>query len=140
MHTKKTNNTNKLMQISYHSALTKIQKLQNLKKKKTFFCTDRYCPKLVGTVGIFSGTKHGSYMYRIACRYGIFQRYRPVRYRIDSLVTFSAKVCFSSLVEKWCIGWYAWYSFGYETGGLYILVYLPVWYIPAVPAGTVRNR
>ena len=34
MHTKKTNNTNKLMQISYHFALTKIQKLQNLKKKK----------------------------------------------------------------------------------------------------------
>ena len=41
MHTKKTNNTNKLMQICYHFALTKIQKLQNLKKnkkiKKTFF-------------------------------------------------------------------------------------------------------
>ena len=31
LHTKKTNNTNKLMQINYHSALTKIQKLQNLK-------------------------------------------------------------------------------------------------------------
>ena len=30
------------MQISYHSALTKIQKLQNLKKKKKlFFCTGR---------------------------------------------------------------------------------------------------
>ena len=28
LHTKKTNNTNKLMQISYHSVLTKIQKLQ----------------------------------------------------------------------------------------------------------------
>ena len=39
MHTKKTNNTNKLMQISYHYALKKIQKLQNLikKKKKNFF-------------------------------------------------------------------------------------------------------
>ena len=34
MHIKKTNNTNKLIQISYHSILTKIQKLQNLKKKK----------------------------------------------------------------------------------------------------------
>ena len=34
LHTKKTNNTNKLMQISYHSTLTKIQKLQNKKKKK----------------------------------------------------------------------------------------------------------
>ena len=29
LYTKKTNNTNKLMQISCHSALTKIQKLQN---------------------------------------------------------------------------------------------------------------
>ena len=29
LHTKKTNNTNKLMQISYYSTLTKIQKLQN---------------------------------------------------------------------------------------------------------------
>ena len=37
MHTKKTNNTNKLIQISYHSILTKIQKLQNLKKKKKNF-------------------------------------------------------------------------------------------------------
>ena len=33
MHTKKTNNINKLMQISYHSTLTKIQKLQKKKKK-----------------------------------------------------------------------------------------------------------
>ena len=41
LHTKKTNNTNMLMQISYHYVLTKIQKLQNL-KKKTFFCTGRY--------------------------------------------------------------------------------------------------
>ena len=39
------------MQINYHSVLTKIQKLQNLKKKKKF-CTGRYtqyCPKLAGT-------------------------------------------------------------------------------------------
>ena len=36
LHTKKTNNVNKLMQISYHFALTKIQKLQQQKK----FCTD----------------------------------------------------------------------------------------------------
>ena len=50
MQTKKTNNTNKLMQVSYHSALTKIQKLQHL-KKKLFFCTGRYCPKLAGMVG-----------------------------------------------------------------------------------------
>ena len=38
MYTKKTNNTNKLIQISYHSAITKIQKLQKYKiKKKLFF-------------------------------------------------------------------------------------------------------
>ena len=47
MHTKKINNTNKFMQISYHSALTKIQKLQNLKKKKKLY-TGRYCRKLAG--------------------------------------------------------------------------------------------
>ena len=69
MHTKKTNNTNKLIQISYHSALTKIQKIQNLKKKKKkkklffFFLlagmpnTSQYCPKLAGTASIFSGMK-----------------------------------------------------------------------------------
>ena len=62
MHTKKTNNTNKLIQISYHFVLTKIQKLQNLKKKKKkkkkFFPvpagtpgTGRYCPKLAGMAG-----------------------------------------------------------------------------------------
>ena len=52
------------MQINYHSALTKIQKLQNLKKKKNFFFvppdtpgTGRYCSKLAGTAGIFSNTK-----------------------------------------------------------------------------------
>ena len=46
------------MQISYHSILTKIQKLQNLKKKKKLFFvptgtgrTGRYCPKLVGMAG-----------------------------------------------------------------------------------------
>ena len=58
MHTKKTNNTNKLIQISYHSILTKIQKLQNLKKKKTFFCTGRYARYEAGTPYIFSDTKH----------------------------------------------------------------------------------
>ena len=76
------------MQISYHSVLTKIQKLQNLKKKKkkkTFFYTGRYCPKLAGTAGIFSGTKQGGRVYRIAGRYGIFRPYRPVQYGIDNL-------------------------------------------------------
>ena len=51
MHTKKTNNTNKLMQISYHFALTKIQKLQNLKNNnnnnKNFFSVP------AGTLGIW---------------------------------------------------------------------------------------
>ena len=46
------------MQISYHSVLTKIQKVQNFKKKKKkkLFSvpagtpgTGRYCPKLAGT-------------------------------------------------------------------------------------------
>ena len=76
------------MQISYHFALTKIQKLQNLnkKKKKLFFCISRYCLKLVGTAGIFFCTKQGGYMYRFACRYGIYRPYRPVQYEIDSLV------------------------------------------------------
>ena len=36
MHTKKTNNTNKLIQISYYSALTKIQNFKKKKKKKIF--------------------------------------------------------------------------------------------------------
>ena len=46
------------MQISYHSVITKIQKLQNFKKKKKHFSvpagmpgTSRYCPKLAGMVG-----------------------------------------------------------------------------------------
>ena len=77
MHTKKTNNTNKLIQISYHSILTKIQKLQNFKKKKKHFSVStgtlgigRYYPKLAGTAGIFFGSKQGGRMYRIAGRYG----------------------------------------------------------------------
>ena len=48
------------MQINYHSALTKIQKLQNLKKKKKLFFvppdtpdTGRYCPKLAGMASIW---------------------------------------------------------------------------------------
>ena len=50
----KTNNINKLVQISYHSALTKIQKLQNLKikkkikKNKNFFLYRPVCPVLAG--------------------------------------------------------------------------------------------
>ena len=63
-----------IIQISYHSTLTKIQKLQNLKKKKkkkkTFFSTGRYCPKLTGTANIFSSTKQRGYMYQFVCRYG----------------------------------------------------------------------
>ena len=54
------------MQISYHFFLTKIRKLQNLKKKKKKLFsvpagtpdTGRYCPKLAGTAGISTGTKH----------------------------------------------------------------------------------
>ena len=43
LHTKKTNNTNKLMQISYHSVLTKIQKLQ---QQKNFFLYRPVLPKI----------------------------------------------------------------------------------------------
>ena len=71
------------MQISYHSAITKIQKLQNLKKKKKkkkISCTGQYYLKLASTADIFSSTKQGGYMYRFACRYGI---YRLVRYGIN---------------------------------------------------------
>ena len=85
------------MQISYHSALTKIQKLQNLKKKKKTF----------------------------------FFLYRPVR---------MVPAC---IARNWPVrpvhGRYVRYFFRYETGGLYVLDCLLVRYIPAVPAGTVRN-
>ena len=85
------------MEISYHSVLTKIQKLQKFKKKKkkTFFCTGRYAwyrpvlPEIVrysqyeaGIAGIFSGMKQRGQAYQITGRYGIF---RPVRYGIDNL-------------------------------------------------------
>ena len=41
LHTRKTNNTNKLTQVSYHSVLTKIIKLKKIKIKK-LFCTGQY--------------------------------------------------------------------------------------------------
>ena len=37
------------------------------------------------TADIFSGTKQGGRVYRIASRYGIFRQYRPVRYGINNL-------------------------------------------------------
>ena len=78
------------MQISYHSVLTKIQKLQKFKKKKkkTFFFTGRYA------------------------------QYRPVLPKI---------------------GRYGRYFFWYETEGSSVPNCWPVRYIPAVPAGMVRN-
>ena len=42
------------MQISYHFALTKIQKLQNLNIYIYFFCTDRYGLYMAGTAGLKS--------------------------------------------------------------------------------------
>ena len=78
------------MQIRYHFALTKIQKLQNFKNnnKKLFSVP-------IGTPGIarnwpvwpvlFPVWNKGGYMYRFACRYGIYRPYQPVRYEIDSL-------------------------------------------------------
>ena len=88
------------MQISYHSVLTKIQKLQNLKKKKKKLFSvpvdiARNCPVRpvrgrygrykASMAGIFSGTKQGGRAYWIAGRYGIFRPYRPVRYGIENL-------------------------------------------------------
>ena len=49
LHTKKTDNTNKLMQISYHLALTKITEL---KKKKSFFLYRSVRMVLIGTLEI----------------------------------------------------------------------------------------
>ena len=43
----------------------------------------RYGRYEAGTAGIFSGTKQGGRVYRIAGRYGIFRPVRPVRYGID---------------------------------------------------------
>ena len=61
---------------------SKITKL----KKKNFFLYRPVLPEIsryeAGTAGIFSGTKQGGRVYRIAGRYGIFQ---PVRYGIDNL-------------------------------------------------------
>ena len=79
------------MQISYHSVLTKIQKLQKLKNKNFFLYRPvlpeigRYGRYEAGMAGIFSGTKQGGRTYRIAGRYGIFRPYRPVRYLIDNI-------------------------------------------------------
>ena len=79
MHTKKTNNTNKLMQISYHSFLTKIQKLQNLKKKKkkTFFYTSRYAQYqlILPEIG-----RYGLYFFRYEIGGSSVSDYWPVRY------------------------------------------------------------
>ena len=42
------------MQVSYYFALTKIQKLQNFKKKKDFFCAGQQCLKLADMAGTWS--------------------------------------------------------------------------------------
>ena len=68
------------MQISYHSALKKIQKLQNLKKKKTFFCTGRdaqYRPVLP-EIG-----RYGRYFFRYETGGSSVPDCWPVRYGID---------------------------------------------------------
>ena len=109
MHTKKTNNTNKLIQISYHSILTKIQKLQNFKKKKK----KKLFSVPAGTVGIARN-------WPVRCRYGrYFFRYKtegsnvpdcwPVRYilavpagTIRNRQPWSNLNCNRSLSEKYC--------------------------------------
>ena len=75
MHTKKTYNTKKLMQINYHSALTKIQKLQNLKKKKNFFL---YRPIRLILAGIARNWLVWPVYGRYFFRYEIGELYVPV--------------------------------------------------------------
>ena len=82
-------NTNKLS--FCHNKNSKLKK----KKKKILYRParlvlpeiGRYGWYMASMAGIFSGTKQRGYMYRFACRYGIFRPYRSVRYIIDSLET-----------------------------------------------------
>ena len=93
MHTKKTSNTNKLIQISYYFVLTKIQKLQNLKKKKkkTFFLYRPVHPVPVGIdrnwpVWPVRG-RYGRYFFRYETGGSSVSDYWLVRYEIDNLVS-----------------------------------------------------
>ena len=70
------------MQISYHSALIKIQKLQNLEKKKKKICIDQYARYwlVLPEIGWY-----GRYFFRYET-WGLYvQVCLPVRYGIDSL-------------------------------------------------------
>ena len=66
------------MQISYHSALTKIQKLQNLKKKKKIM----YWPVLPEIGRYLNQYEMLTFRYRYTYRYGTYRSVRlvPVRY------------------------------------------------------------
>ena len=71
MPTKKTNDTNKLIQISYHFSLTKIQKLQNFKKKKKNFFLYRPVFFLVRNMGVIrTGLLAGTVYFGRTGRYG----------------------------------------------------------------------
>ena len=66
------------MQISYHSTLTKIQKLQNFKKKKkNFFLYQPVCPVLpeIGRCGQCLN-RYETLIFRY--RYGTYQPVWPV--------------------------------------------------------------
>ena len=69
------------MQISYHSALTKIQKLQNFKKKKHFSVHGRYCWYLNRYETLI-------FRYRYTYRYGTYWLVRlvPVQYWLPWLL------------------------------------------------------
>ena len=76
------------MQISYHSVLTKIQKLQNFKKKKkkNFFL---YRPVRPVPAGIARNWpvrgRYGRYFFRYETGGSNVPDYWPVRYGIDNI-------------------------------------------------------
>ena len=78
------------MQISYHFTLTKIQKLQNKKKKMVFFCIGRYARYRMVMPEIGQYGRYGWYLdryellafrYRYTYRYDTYQPV-PVWYRL----------------------------------------------------------
>ena len=86
LHTKKTNNTNKLMQISYPSALTKIIKLK--KKKKNFFLYRSELPEI------------GRYFFR----YEIGELYVPVCMPIRYIPAVPTSTVWNWLPWFWPLG------------------------------------
>ena len=99
------------MQISYHSTLTKIQRLQNLKKKKKNFFLYRSVRPVPADITrnwpvrpvFFSIRIRRGYMYRFACQYSIYWPYQPVRYEIDSLGENARKIANLYIFKSWSV-------------------------------------